>query len=142
MWPAATLLFFGRAWLVGAFTSDPAVAELAAEYLAYSSALLFFSGLYFVAFRSLQAAGDMSSPMVISLALAGGLGIPLALAAHPAQRARRHRHVDREPGLRRLQHARDGGLAADGPLGERRRADARARRSERSGLAPRGSRGA
>lgn len=79
MWPAATLLFFGRRWLVGAFTSDPAVAELAADYLAYSSALLFFSGLYFVAFRSLQAAGDMTSPMVISLVLAGGLGIPLAL---------------------------------------------------------------
>jgi len=37
-----------RRWLVGAFTSDPAVAALAAEYLAYSSALLFFSGLYFV----------------------------------------------------------------------------------------------
>jgi putative MATE family efflux protein len=80
MWPSALLLFFGRHWLVGAFTSDPTVAALAAEYLAYSSALLFFSGLYFVAFRSLQAAGDMTSPMVISLALAAGLGIPLALA--------------------------------------------------------------
>jgi Na+-driven multidrug efflux pump len=33
-----------------------------------------------VAFRSLQAAGDMRSPMLISLALAAGLGIPLALA--------------------------------------------------------------
>jgi putative MATE family efflux protein len=80
MWPAALLLLFGRRVVVRAFTDDPAVAELAAEYLGYSSALLFFSGLYFVAFRSLQAAGDMSSPMLISLALAGGLGIPLALA--------------------------------------------------------------
>jgi MATE family multidrug resistance protein len=80
MWPSALLLFLGRRAIVKAFTDDPAVAELAAEYLAYSSALLFFSGLYFVAFRSLQAAGDMTSPMVISLALAGGLGIPLALA--------------------------------------------------------------
>jgi putative MATE family efflux protein len=79
MWPAAGLLYFGRHWLVRAFTADPAVAELAADYLAYSSLLLFFSGLYFVAFRSLQAAGDMSSPMIISLILAGGLGIPLAL---------------------------------------------------------------
>jgi Na+-driven multidrug efflux pump len=80
MWPAAGLLFLGRHVLVRGFTSDPAVAALAAEYLAYSSALLCFSGLYFVAFRSLQAAGDMRSPMVISLALAAGLGIPLALA--------------------------------------------------------------
>jgi putative MATE family efflux protein len=79
MWPAALLLFLFRRVLVRAFTADPAVAELAAEYLAYSSALLFFSGVYFVAFRSLQAAGDMTSPMVISLLLAGGLGIPLAL---------------------------------------------------------------
>ncbi len=79
MWPAALLLYFGRAELVGVFTDDPQVGLLAAEYLAYSSALLFFSGLYFVAFRSLQAAGDMSSPMIISLLLAGGLGIPLAL---------------------------------------------------------------
>jgi putative MATE family efflux protein len=80
MWPSALLLFLGRHGLVRAFTGDPTVAALAAEYLGYSSALLFFSGLYFVAFRSLQAAGDMTSPMVISLALAGGLGIPLALA--------------------------------------------------------------
>jgi Na+-driven multidrug efflux pump len=79
MWPAALLLFVCRHALVRAFTADPAVAALAAEYLAYSSALLFFSGLYFVAFRSLQAAGDMTSPMVISLLLAAGLGIPLAL---------------------------------------------------------------
>ena len=80
LWPAAGLLFLGRHVLVRGFTSDPAVAALAAEYLAYSSALLCFSGLYFVAFRSLQAAGDMRSPMLISLALAAGLGIPLALA--------------------------------------------------------------
>jgi putative MATE family efflux protein len=80
MWPAALLLLVARRAVVRAFTDDPAVAELAAEYLAYSSALLFFSGLYFVAFRSLQAAGDMSSPMLISLALAAGLGVPLALA--------------------------------------------------------------
>jgi putative MATE family efflux protein len=80
MWPSALLLLVGRHAVVRAFTDDPTVAALAAEYLAYSSALLFFSGLYFVAFRSLQAAGDMTSPMVISLALATGLGIPLALA--------------------------------------------------------------
>jgi Na+-driven multidrug efflux pump len=79
MWPAAALLYFGRASLVGVFTDDPEVGRLAAEYLAYSSVLLLFSGLYFVAFRSLQAAGDMRSPMIISLLLAGGLGIPLAL---------------------------------------------------------------
>ena len=79
MWPAAALLYFGRTGLVAAFTSDPEVGRLAAEYLAYSSALLLFSGLYFVAFRSLQAAGDMSSPMIISLLLAAGLGMPLAL---------------------------------------------------------------
>jgi putative MATE family efflux protein len=42
MWPAAALLFLSRHVLVRGFTSDPAVAALAAEYLAYSSALLCF----------------------------------------------------------------------------------------------------
>jgi putative MATE family efflux protein len=79
MWPSALALLLGRRALVSAFTDDPRVAELAAEYLAYSSVLLLFSGLYFVAFRSLQAAGDMNSPMAISLLLASGLGIPAAL---------------------------------------------------------------
>ena len=84
LWPAAVGLFLYRGALVGLFTSDPAVAALASEYLAYSSAVLVFYGLYFVSFRTLQAAGDMNSPMIISTSVALFLGAPLGwyLATH------------------------------------------------------------
>jgi Na+-driven multidrug efflux pump len=38
---------------------------------------MLFYGLYFAAFRSLQAVGDMNSPMIISISTAGLLGAPL-----------------------------------------------------------------
>ncbi len=79
LWPLALALVLWRVPFVGTFTTDPAVAALSTEYLAYSAALLTFYGLYFVAFRTLQAAGDMLSPMIISVSLAFGVGIPLAL---------------------------------------------------------------
>jgi Na+-driven multidrug efflux pump len=51
----------------------------ASEYLRYVSFILGFWGVYFVAFRTLQAAGDMITPMAISIVLALGLGTPLAI---------------------------------------------------------------
>ena len=77
LWPIALALFLYRHELVGAFTQDPEVHALAVEYLVFSSAILGFYGLYFVAFRSLQASGDMNSPMRISVAVALGVGAPL-----------------------------------------------------------------
>ena len=77
LWPAAVALYFFRGDLVALFTSDAAVAALASEYLFYSSWILVFYGLYFVAFRTLQAAGDMNSPMVISISCALLVGVPL-----------------------------------------------------------------
>ncbi len=79
MWPAALLIFFFREDLVGLFTQDAEVAALATEYLVYSAVILAFYGLYFASFRALQAAGDMRSPMIISIGVAFLLGIPLAL---------------------------------------------------------------
>lgn len=76
LWPAAIGLFFSRDALVLLFTEDPEVAAMASEYLAYASAILLFYGLYFVAFRTLQASGDMMSPMLISVATAVFLGAP------------------------------------------------------------------
>jgi Na+-driven multidrug efflux pump len=73
----ALTMFLLRHELVGLFTTDPEVAALAAEYLVYSSAILAIYGLYFVSFRALQAAGDMNSPMIISLSTAALLGAPL-----------------------------------------------------------------
>jgi putative MATE family efflux protein len=79
LWPMALALVLWREPFVAWFTDDPAVARLASEYLAYAAALLVFYGFYFIAFRSLQAAGDMLSPMLISVSLAFGVGIPLAV---------------------------------------------------------------
>ena len=79
LWPCALALFFFRDVFVAQFTDDAAVAAHATEYLAYTAVLLSFYGLYFVAFRTLQAAGDMMTPMFISVGAAFGAGIPLAL---------------------------------------------------------------
>ena len=79
LWPGAVLLYFFRDAAVAVFTTDPAVAMEASEYLRYVSFILGFWGVYFVAFRTLQAAGDMITPMVISIVLALGLGTPLAI---------------------------------------------------------------
>jgi len=77
LWPLALAVFVFRHPLVGLFVDDPEVAALAAEYLVYSSSILAFYGLYFVAFRTLQASGDMNSPMIISVSTAVLVGAPL-----------------------------------------------------------------
>ncbi len=76
MFSAGLLLF--RAKVVAFFTDDPQVTALASEYLFYSAIGFSFYGVYFIAFRSLQAAGDMVSPMLISIGTASLLGAPLA----------------------------------------------------------------
>jgi putative MATE family efflux protein len=77
LWPLALAVFVFRRAIVSAIVDDPEVAELAAEYLAYASTVLAFYGLYFVAFRTLQASGDMLSPMIISVSTAVFVGAPL-----------------------------------------------------------------
>ena len=74
---AAGMLWF-RGAIVGVFTQDPEVARIATDYLWFAALSLSFYGLYFVAFRALQAAGDMTSPMLISIACAALVGGPLA----------------------------------------------------------------
>jgi putative MATE family efflux protein len=77
LWPLSAGVYFFRHELVAQFATDPEVAALAAQYLAYSAIVLSFYGLYFVAFRTLQAAGDMRSPMIISVSTAALVGAPL-----------------------------------------------------------------
>jgi putative MATE family efflux protein len=74
----AMILLFHRHSIVAIFTRDPAVAAIAAEYLAFSAAAMCLHAFYFVSFRALQGAGDMNSPMLISLSSALLLGAPLA----------------------------------------------------------------
>ncbi|MEE2673071.1 MAG: MATE family efflux transporter [Myxococcota bacterium] len=77
--PGAAALFVFRFDVVALFTDEPAVLEMAAEYLFYASVQMAFYGPYFVAFRSLQAAGDMNGPMIISVSVAVLIGAPLGL---------------------------------------------------------------
>ncbi len=77
LWPLAAGVFFFRHELVSFFATDPEVAAMASQYLVYSSSILVFYGLYFVAFRTLQASGDMNSPMIISVGSAVLVGAPL-----------------------------------------------------------------
>jgi putative MATE family efflux protein len=72
----AVALFLLREPFVSAFSADPEVIAVASEYLAFACAILVLHGLYFVAFRALQGAGDMNSPMVISIAVAATVGVP------------------------------------------------------------------
>jgi putative MATE family efflux protein len=83
--PLAACVFLFRHQIVGFFAPDPEVAALAAEYLVFSSIILSFYGLYFVAFRTLQASGDMNSPMLVSIGTAFLIGAPLGyLLSHQA----------------------------------------------------------
>ncbi len=77
LWPLALGIFLFRHALVALFVDDAEVAAMSEEYLAYSAGVLAFYGLYFVAFRTLQAAGDMLSPMLISVSTAVFVGAPL-----------------------------------------------------------------
>lgn len=77
MWPVSITLFGFRHAIAGLFTGDPEVAAMAAEFLMYSAALQMFYGLYFVAYRALQAAGDMNSPMIVSISSAVFFGAPI-----------------------------------------------------------------
>ena len=77
LWPLALGVFLFRHQIVSQVVQDPEVQAMAAEYLMYSSSILVFYGLYFVAFRTLQASGDMNSPMIISVSSAVFVGAPL-----------------------------------------------------------------
>ncbi|HTO06775.1 MAG TPA: MATE family efflux transporter [Myxococcota bacterium] len=83
--PLAAGVFLFRHPIVNFFAPDPEVAEIAAHYLVYSSIILSFYGLYFIAFRTLQSSGDMNSPMIVSIGTAFLVGAPLGyLLSHQA----------------------------------------------------------
>ena len=78
MWTFALILFFFRTPLMGLLSDNPTVIEIGSEYILYLSGAAFFWGFYFVFFRSLQGAGDMRVPMLISLGSTFLVALPLA----------------------------------------------------------------
>ncbi|MCP3986452.1 MAG: MATE family efflux transporter [bacterium] len=77
LWSIALGLFFFREPLMAFFSDDPEVVRLGAEFMAYQAGQFFFFGFAFVFFRTLQGAGDMTVPMVISLGLSLLFTIPV-----------------------------------------------------------------
>jgi Na+-driven multidrug efflux pump len=59
-------LFIHRVEFVGFFADDPEVVALGSELVAYQAGAFFFWAFYFVFFRTLQGAGDVFVPMVLS----------------------------------------------------------------------------
>ncbi|MAE97030.1 MAG: hypothetical protein CL910_20460 [Deltaproteobacteria bacterium] len=77
LWSIALGLFLFREPLMGFFTDDPEVLLVGAEFMKFQAGQFFFFGLSFVFFRTLQGAGDMTVPMVISIGLSLLVTIPL-----------------------------------------------------------------
>jgi putative MATE family efflux protein len=78
MWSLSLVLLAFRRDIMGLLSSDPQVIAVGAEYLLFLAGALFAWAFYFVFLRSLQGAGDMLVPMVISLC-STLLAIPLAI---------------------------------------------------------------
>ena len=78
MWTLAIGIFLLRGTIVSWLSDDPEVIEIGSEYLLYASAAFFLWAFNFVLMRSLQGAGDMVAPMVISLTSSLLVSIPLA----------------------------------------------------------------
>ena len=79
MWSFALLLLWYRSDIMALLSSDPEVIAVGSEYLLFLSGAFFAWAFYFVFLRSLQGAGDMLVPMVISLG-STLFAIPLAIA--------------------------------------------------------------
>jgi putative MATE family efflux protein len=75
---AATALF--RVEIMSAFSDDPEVRRVGAEYLLYAAGSFAFMAFYFVFMRALQGAGEFFVPMCIALVNAFLVTIPLGIA--------------------------------------------------------------
>jgi len=79
LWSTALALFVFRVPLLEIFTDDPEVIRIGSELLAYQAASFAMLGFYFVFFRALQGAGDVLVPMLLSIATALCVSLPVGL---------------------------------------------------------------
>jgi len=79
LWSLAGLIFVFRVPIVAAFSDDPEVIRIGSELLAYQAGAFGFLAFYFVFLRTLQGAGDVRVPMLISLANALCVTLPLGV---------------------------------------------------------------
>jgi len=78
LFASATFLF--RWEIMALLSDDPEVIRLGSEYLLYASGAFAMWAFYFVFFRSLQGAGDVFVPMLVSLGTTFIVTVPLAYA--------------------------------------------------------------
>lgn len=77
---AALTMLLGSRWLADLYTTDPAVAALAATLVLYAAAFQFPDGIQALSAGALRGLKDTRVPMAITLLAYWGLGMPLAAA--------------------------------------------------------------
>jgi Na+-driven multidrug efflux pump len=77
LWSVAAVLYGFRVEILSAFSDDPDVVRVGSELLVYQALTFVFFAFYFVFLRSLQGAGDVRVPMLLSLANALLVTIPI-----------------------------------------------------------------
>jgi putative MATE family efflux protein len=83
MWSFALGVFWFREPIVAFFSDDPEVVRIGAEYLLYASGAFALWAFFFVFMRTLQGAGEVIPPMLISLG--NTLLVTLPLSAYLAR---------------------------------------------------------
>jgi Na+-driven multidrug efflux pump len=79
MWSLGAALFLFRETLLRVFTEDPEVIAIGSRMLVWQAASFFPLAFSFVFFRALQGAGDVIVPMLVTLANAVLLTLPLGI---------------------------------------------------------------
>jgi Na+-driven multidrug efflux pump len=77
LWLFAGILVLFRTPIVAAFADDPEVIRIGSELLLYQAGVFAVWAFFFPCFRALQGAGDVTVPMLFSLANATLLTLPL-----------------------------------------------------------------
>ena len=77
LWPLAVLLALFRHEIMQLLATDPEVIRIGSELFLYQSGVFCLWAFHFVFMRALQGAGDMIVPMLISIAAAVGVTLPL-----------------------------------------------------------------
>lgn len=73
----ALFLLFGRTWLVGVYTDDSAVAEVAIKLLLLAAVFQLSDGLQVAGYGALKGLKDTTMPMVVNLIAYWAIGIPI-----------------------------------------------------------------
>jgi putative MATE family efflux protein len=79
LWSFAAVIFFFREAILGAFSQDPEVVRIGSELLSYQAASFAFIAFNLVFLRTLQGAGDVLVPMLMSLGNSLFITLPLGL---------------------------------------------------------------